>query len=149
MPAWDGEALFLENPAHVDEVIADNSEPHPSFHSRGSFVAAAVQTVPPLEYADSPFTTSPPLLSLAEPASLLVSSALGALGGVIGNGDPLHAHVLDLGFPLRGVEASIAGDQFRCAVQPLFVNLHSRDRPNSRIVCARHPIGVVCYSRTE
>src|SRR6266403_1591027 len=116
MPAWDGEALFLENPAHVDEVIADNAEPHPSFHSRGSFVAAAVQTVPPLEYADSPFTTSPPLLSLAEPASLLVSSALGALGGVIGNGDSLHAHVLDLGFPLRGVEASIAGDQFRCAV---------------------------------
>ena len=105
--------------------------------------------MPPLEYADSPFTTSPPLLSLAEPASLLVSSALGALGGVIGNGDPLHAHVLDLGFPLRGVEASIAGDQFRCAVQPLFVNLHSRDRPNSRIVSARPPIGVVCYSRTE
>jgi len=105
--------------------------------------------VPPLEYADPPFTTSPPLLSLAEPAPLLVSSVLSGLGGVIGNGDPLHAHVLDLGFPLRGVEASIAGDQFRCAVHPMFVNLHSRDRPNSRIVCARPPIGVVCYSRTE
>lgn len=107
MPGWN--TAMCRGPAHVDEIIADLSEPDPSFHTCTTFVAAAVQALPPLEYADSPLATSPPLSSLAEPASLLVSSALGALGGVIGNGDPLHAHALDLGFPLRGVEASIAG----------------------------------------
>jgi hypothetical protein len=42
MPAWDGESLLSEGPADVDEVIANDSESHPSFHSGTSFVAAAV-----------------------------------------------------------------------------------------------------------
>ena len=40
--------------------------------------------MPSLEYADSPLTTGSPLLSFAEPALFLMSPALGAFGGVVG-----------------------------------------------------------------
>jgi hypothetical protein len=83
MPAWEGKPLLIEGSAYVDEVIADHPEPDPSLHSRGSFVAATVQAVPPLEYADSAFAARSPLLPFAEPALFLVPSSFSALGRVI------------------------------------------------------------------
>ena len=50
-----------------------------------------------------------------------------ALAGVIRNGDALYPHCQGLGFSVRGVEAGIAGYQFRHPLQALFMEGHSGD----------------------
>ena len=50
-----------------------------------------------------------------------------ALAGVIRNGDALYPHFQDLGFSVRGVEAGIAGYQFRHPLQALFMEGHGGD----------------------
>ena len=120
--------LSCEDPTDVDEVISDHAESYPSFHPGVSFVEASAQSVPAFEYADSSFATGSPLLSFAEPALLLMSAALCAFGGVIGNGKTFYSHVLNLGFSLRGIEAGIPGDHSRNPVKPLLVYFHRRDK---------------------
>ena len=65
--------------------------PHPSRHSVGSVVAATRQPMPPLDHADSAFTSRAPLLAPLEPALLLQSSPFCAAGAAIGNRNVLHA----------------------------------------------------------
>src|SRR6516164_1987697 len=50
-----------------------------------------------------------------------------ALAGVIRNGDALYPHCQGLGFSVRGVEAGIAGYQFRHPLQALFMEGHGGD----------------------
>src|ERR1035438_3564823 len=125
---WKVRRLQGESSTDIDQVIADYSESDPSFHPGVSFVAASMQPVPAFEYADSSFATNSPLLSFAEPALLLMSAPFWAPGGVIGNGNTFHSHVLNLGFSLCGVEAGITGDHCRNAVKALLVHFHRGDQ---------------------
>jgi hypothetical protein len=45
----------------------------------------------PLGYADATLTSGAPFLAVAEPALLLLVSALGTLGGTVGDADALDA----------------------------------------------------------
>src|ERR1700730_14667179 len=66
--------------ADVDEIISDHAEADPALHSGIASVAAAIQTVSPLDHADAPLASGAPFLAVAEPAFLLLAFALGALG---------------------------------------------------------------------
>src|SRR5271165_296609 len=77
--------------SHVDEVIGDDPESHPSPHSVGSVVAATRQPMPPLDHADSAFTSRAPLLASLEPALLLQSSPFWASGATVRDRNILHA----------------------------------------------------------
>jgi hypothetical protein len=117
-----------EGSTDIDQVISDHAESYPSFHPGVSFVTASTQSVPAFEYADSSFTTSSPLLSFAEPALFLMSAPFRTLGGTIGNGKTLYAHVLNLLFSLRGVEAGVAGNHGRNPMKALLVDFYRGDQ---------------------
>src|SRR5262249_3774771 len=80
--------------ADVDDVVGDNAEANPAVHSVEAFVAAAIETVSPLDHADAPLASGPPFLPIAEPALLLLAFALTAFAGAIGNAHALDAHRL-------------------------------------------------------
>ena len=84
--------------------------------------------MPAFEYADSTFATGSPLLSLAEPALLLIPAPLRALGGTIGNGEALYPHALNLRFSVCGVEAGVAGNHGGNPVKALLVYFHRGDQ---------------------
>ena len=52
---------------HVDQVVGDDSEPHPALHSVASVIAATLEPVASLDYADAPLTSGPPLLAALKP----------------------------------------------------------------------------------
>src|SRR5271157_5568672 len=76
--------------SHVNEVVGDDPEPHPSLHSIGPVVAATCQPVPPLDHADPAFTSRAPLLASLEPALLLPLAPFWAAGAAVGNRNILH-----------------------------------------------------------
>src|ERR1035441_8988566 len=127
----DSSSSFLpagEDPADIDEVIADHTEPDPALHAALPLVAAAVEPVAALHHADAPFTTGPPFLAVAEPGFLLFPLPFGALGVAIGNADPLDTLFVRRLFIAGGVEARVARDQARDASQLLLVRLDSRNQ---------------------
>src|SRR6266480_8059217 len=91
--------------------------PNPTqrFISIIAFVSAAAESVSPFDSADASLASGPPFLAVAEPALLLLTVALGAFCGAIGNADPFDP----LGFRCRlvgsGVEGSIRRHQTRRA----------------------------------
>ena len=93
----------------------DSAEADPALHSGIAPVAAAIETVSPLDHADATLAAGAPFLAVAEPALLLLAFALGALGRAIGDADALDA----LGFRDRlvfgRVETGIRRHQVRGA----------------------------------
>src|SRR6202040_1127322 len=83
--------LLGHDAADVDEIISDHAEADPALHSGIAPVAAAIETVSPLDHADAPLAAGAPFLAVAEPALLLLAFALGALGRAIGDADALDA----------------------------------------------------------
>src|SRR5208337_2303731 len=77
--------------SHVNEVVGDDPEPHPSLHSIGPVVAATCQPVPPLDHADPAFTSRAPLLASLEPALLLPLAPFWAAGATVRDRNVLHA----------------------------------------------------------
>src|SRR5262249_30259477 len=82
-------------------------------HSVEAFVAAAIETVSPLDHADAPLASGPPFLPIAEPALLLLAFALGAFAGAIGNAHALDAHRLRRRVVFGGIEGGVRRDQAR------------------------------------
>src|SRR5262249_2517685 len=97
----------------VDDVVGDNAEANPAVHSVEAFVAAAIETVSPLDHADAPLASGPPFLPIAEPALLLLAFALGAFAGAIGNAHALDAHRLRRRVVFGGIEGGVRRDQAR------------------------------------
>src|SRR5271157_4387657 len=77
--------------SHVNEVVGDDPEPHPSLHSIGPVVAATRQPVPPLDHADPAFTSRAPLLASLEPPLLLPLAPFCAAGATVRDRNVLHA----------------------------------------------------------
>jgi hypothetical protein len=75
--------------------------------------------VPTLDHADAPLAPGPPFLAVAEPALLLLAPARSALGGAIGNADPLDTFGLGSGFVVGGVEGRIGCNQTRVLTRVL------------------------------
>src|SRR5271168_2038500 len=98
--------------ADVNEVVSDNPEPNPALHTVRSLVSAALQPVPAFENADSSFASRAPLLKLLEPPLLLSLLARRTLGGVAGNRNSPHSHLLRLGFIGGGEKSRIGGHTF-------------------------------------
>jgi hypothetical protein len=66
--------------AEIDEIVGDDPEADPAFHSIVAGIPASVETVATLAYADTALTPRAPLLAAAEPAFFLLALAVGALG---------------------------------------------------------------------
>src|ERR1700749_2188069 len=64
--------------AEIDEIVGDDPEPDPAFHSIVAGIPATVETVATLAYADTPLTPRAPSLAAAEPAFFLLALAVGA-----------------------------------------------------------------------
>src|SRR5271167_2622698 len=77
--------------SHVNEVVGDDPQSHPSLHSIGPVVAATRQPVPPLDHADPAFTSRAPLLASLEPALLLPLAPFWAAGAAVRDRNVLHA----------------------------------------------------------
>src|SRR2546426_7245433 len=78
----------------VDEIVTEDSEPDPALHAGVTFVAAARESVAPLQQADSPLAAGPPFLGLFEPAFLLFPLPLGALRGPVRHRHPFDPQAL-------------------------------------------------------
>src|SRR5215470_6505328 len=77
-----------------------------------------------LQHANATFTASPPLLTLAEPAPLLMPSALLAACAPIGNRDPFDPQGLHRSFVLLRVEGRVGGYQLWAPPQSRLMLLH-------------------------
>src|SRR5215469_2306656 len=77
-----------------------------------------------LQHANATFTASPPLLTLAEPAPLLMPSALLAVCAPIGNRDPFDPQGLHRSFVLLRVEGRVGGYQLWAPPQSRLMLLH-------------------------
>ena len=93
-----------------------------------AFVSAAVEAVAPLDHTDAPLRSGPPFLPVAEPTLLLFAFAFGALGGAIGNADPLDAFGLRGSLVLAGVEGRIRRHQVRHTSKAGLMELDRRDQ---------------------
>src|ERR1700758_1471536 len=78
----------------------------------------------PFEHADATFCSGSPLLASAEGALLLAPSSFGTLRGAVRNRDLPHAHLLQFGFVVRGVERCVASDQLWYTSELLFMLVH-------------------------
>ena len=76
----DLSCLLLYGATDVDDIVGDDAEPDPTVHSDKAFVAATLEAVSPLDYADASFATGAPFLAVAEPALSLLSLAFWAFG---------------------------------------------------------------------
>ena len=76
---------LVECAADVDEIVGDDAEPDPPFHSGLALVAATVKAVSAFGDADAALASGAPFLAVAEPALLLLASAFGTLGGTVGD----------------------------------------------------------------
>ncbi len=79
-----------QDPAEVDEVVGDDAESDPAFHTRLFFIAAAIQSVTALQHTDAAFAPGAPFLRLLEPALLLSLFAFLTARARTGNRHPLH-----------------------------------------------------------
>jgi hypothetical protein len=105
--------LFGQVRTNVDEIVGDDAEPDPALHAVKSFVAATIQPVSLFENADAAFASRAPFLKLLEPALFLELFPRRALGGVAGNRNAPHSHLLGLGFIRRGEESGICRHYLR------------------------------------
>src|SRR6266581_2995196 len=110
--------------ADVDQVVGDHSQAHPALHPSEPPISASIQPVASLQHADATLTARPPLLTLAEPSSLLIAPALLAARAPIGNRNPFHSQRPDRFFVLTRVEGRIGGHQLWGPPQPLLLLLH-------------------------
>src|SRR5260370_13574259 len=101
--------------ADVDEIISKNPQSDKPPHSIGSPVAAAMESMAPLQDADAAFTAGAPFLGFSEPALFLTLLALHAFGGLTGNRHSLHAQFFGLGFVGGGEETGIGCDHLGSA----------------------------------
>jgi hypothetical protein len=60
-----------DNLADVDQIVRDDAQSNPLFHSLIAFVTTPIQTVPPLEHTDPPFASGAPGLRFTKPPLLL------------------------------------------------------------------------------
>ena len=109
--------------ADVDEVVGDDAEPDPAFHSGVALVAAAVEAVSASGDADSCLASGAPFLALAEPALLLLALARRALGGAIGNAHALDALGFGRLFIVGGIECGARRHEARNASEPRLVDV--------------------------
>ena len=72
--------LLFHGATDVNDIVGDDAEPHPAVHSDVALVAAAVETVSPLDHADASLASGAPFLAVAEPALFLLALAFEALG---------------------------------------------------------------------
>src|ERR1035438_5927305 len=121
-------SAFCLGIAHMDKVVGDHPETHPTLHSGVSFVETSPQSVPSLENADAPLTTGPPFLSLFEPALPLFPLPFGALRAAVGNADTLDAFFVRFLFIGGRVEGCVTRDQAGRASQLLLVRLDRRNQ---------------------
>src|ERR1700730_15595914 len=108
---------------HTDQVVANRPQAYPNFHAVVAFVAAAVQSMAPLEHANPTFASGSPLLPLLEPACLLQLSSLLALGRAVRHRNPLDSHVVGRLLPARRVNPRVPRHKVRNATQPFMMHL--------------------------
>ena len=77
--------FLTDDATNIDKIIGDHTESDPTLHPVFAFVATAVEPVSPLRHADAALTSGTPFLTVAEPALLLLTPALSALGGAVGH----------------------------------------------------------------
>src|SRR6185437_12444145 len=106
----------------------------PALHTREAFVATAVQAMAALEQTDATLATGSPLLGVAEPAFLLEPFALLALGGAIGDGEPLDSPSAGSVLVALREEGRVGGDQIGLAAQEFLMD---SDRWQEQITVAR------------
>src|SRR5271157_935856 len=112
--------------SHVNEVVGDDPEPHPSLHSISPVVAATRQPVPPLDHADPAFTSRAPLLASLEPALLLPLAPFLAPRTSVGNRNVLHAQSVRAFFVGARVITRIRRHPSRCPPQLAPMRFHRR-----------------------
>src|SRR5271157_5659400 len=112
--------------SHVNEVVGDDPQSHPSLHSIGPVVAATCQPVPPLDHADPAFTSRAPLLASLEPALLLPLAPFWAAGATVRDRNVLHAQSMRACFVGVRVITSIRSHPSRRAPQLAPMRLYRR-----------------------
>src|SRR5208337_3557444 len=114
--------------SHVNEVVGDDPQSHPSPHPVGPVVAATRQPVPPLDHADPAFTSRAPFLAPPEPALLLQLAPFWAPRTSVGNRNVLHAQSMRACFVGVRVITSIRRHPSRRAPQLAPMRLHRRQQ---------------------
>jgi hypothetical protein len=88
-------SLQGEAVANLDDVVGDNSKTDPALHTFEPSIAAAIQSMAPLQHANAPFASGPPALPGSEPTRSLQFSPLAAFAVATRHRDSRHSHSLD------------------------------------------------------
>src|SRR6202158_306892 len=120
--------LLLHDASDVDDIICDDAEADPTFHSDVTFVSAAIEPMAPLDHADSSLTSDAPLLAVAEPALPLLAFALGAFGRSIRDANTLDAPGLRGRLVPERVECGVRRHQVRDAAEQCLMCLDRGDQ---------------------
>ena len=84
-----------EAAADLDDLVGDNAKADPSLHTFETSIAAAIQSVAPLQHANATFASGPPALSGSKPTRFLQFSPLAAFAVATRHRDSRHSHSLD------------------------------------------------------
>src|SRR4029450_13379931 len=112
----------------VDQVVTNDPETNPALHACIPFVAAAVQTVAPLQHADATFAAGSPSLGLFEPALPLLLLPLGTLRATVGHRHACDTEVLGRRLDRGRVEAGGGRHQARNPPRAFLMH-HDRRHP--------------------
>src|ERR1035437_4640923 len=75
---------------HLDEIVRNHAQPHPTAHTVQTGIEATSQTVSSFEHANSALRAGSPLLPVTKPTLVLKKFALATCGFLVGHRHPTH-----------------------------------------------------------
>src|SRR5882672_1747588 len=121
-------ALSRKIAPHLDEVVCNHAQPHPTAHAVQTGIEATSQSVSSFEHANSALRTGSPLLSFTKPTLVLKKFPLATGGFLVGHRHPPHPQRLSRFLVLARIKSRIGSHRARDSSQSLLVHLDRRQQ---------------------
>src|ERR1700733_1558347 len=119
-----GSCPGCQNISHSDERIRHHAQSHPTLHPFEAAIAAATQSVPTLQHADTALTSRAPTLRVPEPTAVFLLFSIRTFCIPIRHRHPLHSLVFDCLLLRPRIVTRVRGGQVRRPSQHAFVVFH-------------------------
>src|ERR1700733_542593 len=122
----DLSALSCKIAPHLDNIVRNHAEAHPSSHALQTRIETTTQPVSSFEHADSTLRPRSPLLPATKPTLMLKKSPFATGGFLVGHRHPPHPQRLPRFLVLERIKSRMCGPHARGSSQALLVQLDRR-----------------------
>src|SRR5229473_8282030 len=116
-------ALSRKIAPHLDEVVCNHAQPHPTAHAVQTGIEASSQSVSSFEHANSALRASSPLLPVTKPTLVLQKFSVRTFCFLVGHRHPLYPECVPRFLVLARIKSRIGGHPAWDSSQPLLVHL--------------------------